>query len=66
LENDAGWREGYWVINDRMRWASFQGEPRFDALMERVLEHIAAQREKVEALDREDNFRARLGRGGTH
>jgi hypothetical protein len=34
--------------------------------MERVLEHIAAQREKVEALDREDNFRARLGRGGTH
>jgi hypothetical protein len=57
---DAGWRDYYWLMNDRLRWSSYHGEPRFDALMERVREDIERQRRQVEEIELTDGFRERL------
>lgn len=60
---DAGWRDHYRVIKDPCRWATYQGDPRFDALMERVLEDVERQRRQVEEIDQADGFRERLAAG---
>jgi TolB-like protein/Tfp pilus assembly protein PilF len=57
---DAGWRDYYWVYNDEVRWGAFKGDPRFEAMMARVLEDVQRQRLEVERIDAEDDFRARL------
>lgn len=57
---DAGWRDYYWVINDTTRWGSYVGDPRFDALMERVREDVERQRRQVEEIELTDGFRERL------
>ena len=55
----AGWRRYQTVLRDP-RWAALWDEPRFQVMVARIKADIAAQRERVEAIDAEDDFRARL------
>lgn len=55
----AGWRGYYGVLHDP-RWDAVRGEPRFQAIMTRVKADIDTQRTRVEQIDAEDDFVARL------
>ena len=55
----AGWR-GYYSARHDPRWDALRGEPRFQALMARVKADLDAQRARVEQIDAEDDFAARL------
>jgi hypothetical protein len=65
---EAGWREYYMKIRDP-RWALVDDEPRFKSIMARVKADIDQQRARMEQVDAEDNFTARLaaclGTGGS-
>jgi tetratricopeptide (TPR) repeat protein len=56
---EAGWREYYVKIRDP-RWALVDDEPRFKSIMARVKADIDQQRARMEQVDAEDNFTARL------
>jgi TolB-like protein/DNA-binding winged helix-turn-helix (wHTH) protein/tetratricopeptide (TPR) repeat protein len=56
---EAGWREYYMKIRDP-RWALVDDEPRFKSNMARVKADIEQQRARMEQVDAEDNFTARL------
>jgi TolB-like protein/DNA-binding winged helix-turn-helix (wHTH) protein/tetratricopeptide (TPR) repeat protein len=56
---EAGWREYYVKIRDP-RWASVDAEPGFKSIMARVKSDIDQQRARMEQVDAEDNFAARL------
>jgi TolB-like protein len=55
----AGWRRYYATLRDP-RWDALREEPRFQAILARVKADIDAQRARVEALEAEDDFEARL------
>jgi TolB-like protein/tetratricopeptide (TPR) repeat protein len=56
---DAGWRGYYGLVPDP-RWDSVREHARFVALMAAVKADLDAQRARVEAIDAEDDFEARL------
>jgi hypothetical protein len=55
----AGWRRYYATLRDP-RWDALREEPRFQGILARVKADIDAQRARVEALEAEDDFEARL------
>jgi TolB-like protein len=55
----AGWRR-YYVAQRDPRWQALHEEPRFQAILARVKADIDRQRARVEAIDAEDDFEARL------
>jgi TolB-like protein len=55
----TGWRRYYATLRDP-RWDGLREEPRFRAIMARVRADIDLQRARVEALEAEDDFEARL------
>jgi TolB-like protein/Tfp pilus assembly protein PilF len=55
----AGWRRYYSVLHDP-RWNAVRKEPRYQAIMARVKADIDAQRRRVEVIEAEDDFAARL------
>jgi TolB-like protein/Tfp pilus assembly protein PilF len=55
----SGWRKYYSVLRDP-RWDTVRAESRFQAIMARVQADIADQRGRVEAIEAEDDFAARL------
>jgi TolB-like protein/Tfp pilus assembly protein PilF len=57
---EAGWRDYYFVRNDNLMWNQYEGEPRFEELMNRVLEDLERQRLEVEKADRDGDFRAQI------
>ncbi len=59
LESAAsmGWRDYFFVIND-VRWQEAMQSPEFKSLMSWVKADIDRQRERVEATDMKEDFRA--------
>jgi len=55
----AGWRDYYLVKNDP-RWQLLDGVPRFDVLMTSVKADVDAERERINQIDAEDDFEARV------
>jgi hypothetical protein len=55
----AGWR-GYFAALQDPRWDALREEPRFRAIMTRVKADLDRQRTRMEQIDAEDDFAARL------
>jgi TolB-like protein/tetratricopeptide (TPR) repeat protein len=56
---EAGWR-GYYRMRRDPRWDAVRDEPKFQAIMARVKADLDAQRAEVEAIEADDDFKARL------
>jgi TolB-like protein/Tfp pilus assembly protein PilF len=56
---ESGWR-GYYAIQRDPRWDSVREDPRFVETMARVKADIVVQRARMEGIDAEDDFAARL------
>jgi hypothetical protein len=56
---DLGWRD-YYAIDRDPRWRSIRDDPRLDALMVRVRADVDAQRLRVQQVDADNDFAARL------
>ncbi len=66
LESAAsmGWRTYYFVLNDQ-RWQETMGLPEFKSLMSWLKADIDRQRERIEAIELKEDFRAYVGAWGT-
>ncbi len=56
---DAGWRDYYSTVRDP-RWASVKDDPRFVEILNRVKADIDLQRARMEGIDAQDDYVARL------
>lgn len=54
---DVGWRNYYYVVNDR-RWGDVLERPAMKSLLAFVKADLDRQRRRIEAIDAEENFRA--------
>jgi hypothetical protein len=55
----AGWR-GYYTVRQDPRWDALRDKPRFRAIMARVQADLDRQRARMEQIDAEEDFSARL------